>query len=198
MYPSNFQKLIDMYERLPGVGNKTATRYAFYLLNLSEDEVNTYIEAFEGLKDIKKCEVCGFLSDDDKCLICKDNSRDVRTIMVVGFPQDLIAIEKTNTYKGSYHVLNGLLSSSKGVFPEDLNIDKLLSRIDSGVKEIIIATSATMDGEMTALYLDKILKEKDVLVTRLAHGLPMGANLDYADELTLIKAMNNRKKIDNE
>ncbi len=198
MYPSNFQKLIDMYERLPGVGNKTATRYAFYLLNLSEDEVNTYIEAFEGLKDIKKCEVCGFLSDDDKCLICKDNSRDVSTIMVVGFPQDLIAIEKTNTYKGSYHVLNGLLSSSKGVFPEDLNIDKLLSRIDSGVKEIIIATSATMDGEMTALYLDKILKEKDVLVTRLAHGLPMGANLDYADELTLIKAMNNRKKIDNE
>ncbi len=198
MYPSNFQKLIDMYERLPGVGNKTATRYAFYLLNLSEDEVNTYIEAFEGLKDIKKCEVCGFLSDDDKCLICKDNSRDVSTIMVVGFPQDLIAIEKTNTYKGSYHVLNGLLSSSKGVFPEDLNIDKLLSRIDSGVKEIIIATSATMDGEMTALYLDKILKDKDVLVTRLAHGLPMGANLDYADELTLIKAMNNRKKIDNE
>ncbi len=198
MYPSNFQKLIDMYERLPGVGNKTATRYAFYLLNLSEDEVNTYIEAFEGLKDIKKCEVCGFLSDDDKCLICKDNSRDVSTIMVVGFPQDLIAIEKTNTYKGSYHVLNGLLSSSKGVFPEDLNIDKLLSRIDSSVKEIIIATSATMDGEMTALYLDKILKEKDVLVTRLAHGLPMGANLDYADELTLIKAMNNRKKIDNE
>lgn len=198
MYPSNFQKLIDMYERLPGVGNKTATRYAFYLLNLSEDEVNTYIEAFEGLKDIKKCEVCGFLSDDDKCLICKDNSRDTSTIMVVGFPQDLIAIEKTNTYKGSYHVLNGLLSSSKGVFPEDLNIDKLLSRIDSSVKEIIIATSATMDGEMTALYLDKILKEKDVLVTRLAHGLPMGANLDYADELTLIKAMNNRKKIDNE
>ncbi len=198
MYPSNFQKLIDMYERLPGVGNKTATRYAFYLLNLSEDEVNTYIEAFEGLKDIKKCEVCGFLSDDDKCLICKDNSRDVSTIMVVGFPQDLIAIEKTNTYKGSYHVLNGLLSSSKGVFPEDLNIDKLLSRIDSSVKEIIIATSATMDGEMTALYLDKILKDKDVLVTRLAHGLPMGANLDYADELTLIKAMNNRKKIDNE
>lgn len=198
MYPSNFQKLIDMYERLPGVGNKTATRYAFYLLNLSEDEVNTYIEAFEGLKDIKKCEVCGFLSDDDKCLICKDDSRDVSTIMVVGFPQDLIAIEKTNTYKGSYHVLNGLLSSSKGVFPEDLNIDKLLSRIDSGVKEIIIATSATMDGEMTALYLDKILKDKDVLVTRLAHGLPMGANLDYADELTLIKAMNNRKKIDNE
>lgn len=198
MYPSNFQKLIDMYERLPGVGNKTATRYAFYLLNLSEDEVNTYIEAFEGLKDIKKCEVCGFLSDDDKCLICKDDSRDVSTIMVVGFPQDLIAIEKTNTYKGSYHVLNGLLSSSKGVFPEDLNIDKLLSRIDSSVKEIIIATSATMDGEMTALYLDKVLKEKDVLVTRLAHGLPMGANLDYADELTLIKAMNNRKKIDNE
>ncbi len=198
MYPSNFQRLIDMYEKLPGVGNKTASRYAFYLLDLSEEEINSYIEAFKGLKDIKKCDVCGFLSDDDKCPICKDNARDKSTIMVVGYPQDLIAIEKTNTYRGTYHVLNGLLSSSKGIFPEDLNIDKLVSRIDSNIKEIIIATSPTMDGEMTALYLDKILKDKGVLVTRLAHGLPMGANLDYADELTLIKAMNNRKKFDNE
>lgn len=198
MYPNNFQKLIDMYEKLPGVGNKTAQRYAFALLDLSQDEIDDCIKAYQGLKSIKRCEVCGFLSDDNICPICKDDTREKNTIMVVGYPQDLMAIEKTNTYKGMYHVLNGLLSSSKGVFPEDLNIDKLLNRINENIKEVIIATSPTMDGEMTALYLDKILKEKNVLVTRLAHGLPMGANLDYADELTLIKAMSNRKKIENE
>lgn len=198
MYPNNFQKLIDMYEKLPGVGNKTAQRYAFALLDLSQDEIDDCIKAYQGLKSIKRCEVCGFLSDDNICPICKDDTREKNTIMVVGYPQDLMAIEKTNTYKGIYHVLNGLLSSSKGVFPEDLNIDKLLNRINENIKEVIIATSPTMDGEMTALYLDKILKEKNVLVTRLAHGLPMGANLDYADELTLIKAMSNRKKIENE
>lgn len=198
MYPNNFQKLIDMYEKLPGVGNKTAQRYAFALLDLSQDEIDDCIKAYQGLKSIKRCEVCGFLSDDNICPICKDDTREKNTIMVVGYPQDLMAIEKTNTYKGMYHVLNGLLSSSKGVFPEDLNIDKLLKRINENIKEVIIATSPTMDGEMTALYLDKILKEKNVLVTRLAHGLPMGANLDYADELTLIKAMSNRKKFENE
>ncbi len=198
MYPNNFQKLIDMYEKLPGVGNKSAQRYAFALLDLSQEEINDCIDAYQGLKNIKRCSVCGFLSDEDVCPICKDDTREKGTIMVVGYPQDLMAIEKTNTYKGMYHVLNGLLSSSKGVFPEDLNIDKLLNRIDESVNEVIVATSATMDGEMTALYLDKILKEKNVLVTRLAHGLPMGASLDYADELTLIKAMNNRKKFENE
>lgn len=198
MYPNNFQKLIDMYEKLPGVGNKTAQRYAFALLDLSQDEIDDCIKAYQGLKSIKRCEVCGFLSDDNICPICKDDTREKSTIMVVGYPQDLMAIEKTNTYKGMYHVLNGLLSSSKGVFPEDLNIDKLLNRINENIKEVIIATSPTMDGEMTALYLDKILKEKNVFVTRLAHGLPMGANLDYADELTLIKAMSNRKKFENE
>ena len=198
MYPNNFQKLIDMYEKLPGVGNKTAQRYAFALLDLSQDEIDDCIKAYQGLKSIKRCEVCGFLSDDNICPICKDDTREKNTIMVVGYPQDLMAIEKTNTYKGMYHVLNGLLSSSKGVFPEDLNINKLLNRINENIKEVIIATSPTMDGEMTALYLDKILKEKNVFVTRLAHGLPMGANLDYADELTLIKAMSNRKKFENE
>ena len=118
--------------------------------------------------------------------------------MVVGSAQDLIAIEKTNTYKGTYHILNGLLSSSKGIYPEDLSIDNLLKRINDNTQEIIVATPPTMDGEMTALYLDKVLKNKNILVTRLAHGLPMGASLDYTDELTLIKAMTNRKKIEEE
>jgi len=196
MYPSNFQKLIDIYEKLPGVGNKTAQRYAFGLLSLSEEEINEYVDALKEIRNIKTCKTCGFLSDEDECLICKDKSRDNKTIMVVAYPQDVVAIEKTESYHGLYHVLGGLLSSSKGTFPEDINIDSLIKRINDNTKEIIIATSPTMDGEMTALYLDKILKDKNILVTRLAHGLPMGSNLDYADELTLIKAMSNRRKIE--
>ncbi len=198
MYPNKFQKIIDIYEKLPGVGNKTAQRFAFTLLDLSREEIDDYANCLKELETLKRCKVCGFLSDEDLCPICLNKNRDKNIIMIVAYPQDLIAIEKTETYKGTYHVLNGLLSSSKGIFPEDLRINELLERIDDNTKEIIIATSPTMDGEMTALYLDKILKDKNILVTRLAHGLPMGANLDYADELTLIKAMNNRKKIDEE
>ncbi len=198
MYPYKFQKIIDIYEKLPGVGNKTAQRFAFTLLDLSKEELDDYANSLKELETLNRCKVCGFLSDGDLCPVCLDESRDKNIIMVVAYPQDLIAIEKTETYKGTYHILNGLLSSSKGVFPEDLRINELLERINNNTQEIIIATSPTMDGEMTALYLDKILKDKNVLVTRLAHGLPMGANLDYADELTLIKAMNNRKKIDEE
>ena len=198
MYPDKFQKVIDMYERLPGVGNKTAQRFAFTLLNLDNETLDAYADILRDLKNLERCKVCGFLSDDDTCPICKDESRDKNIIMVVGSAQDLIAIEKTNTYKGTYHILNGLLSSSKGIYPEDLSIDNLLKRINDNTQEIIVATPPTMDGEMTALYLDKVLKNKNVLVTRLAHGLPMGASLDYTDELTLIKAMTNRKKIEEE
>lgn len=196
MYPERFKKIIDIYEKLPGVGNKTAQRFAFTLLNLDNETLDAYAEAFKELKKLKRCEVCGFLSDDDMCPICKDIKRDHNVIMVVSSAQDLIAIEKTNTYKGTYHILNGLLSSSKGIYPEDLSIEHLLERINDNTKEIIIATPPTMDGEMTALYLNKVIKNKNVLITRLANGLPMGASLDYTDELTLIKAMDNRKKIE--
>lgn len=196
MYPDKFKKIIEIYEKLPGVGAKSAQRYAFTLLSFSQEEINDYVEALNDLKNIRKCKCCGFLSDEELCNICKDSSRDNSTIMVVAYPQDVVAIEKTETYKGYYHVLNGLLSSSKGVFPEDIDIEGLLKQINENTREIIIATSPTMDGEMTALYLDKILKDKNLLVTRLAHGLPMGASLDYADELTLIKAMSNRRKIE--
>ena len=198
MYPNSFDKLISIFEKLPGVGNKTAQRYAFSLLEKSDDEINEIIQNILNIKNIKKCKTCGFLCDEEECLICKDKSRDNSTIMVVAYPQDVVAIEKTQSYKGTYHVLNGLISSSKGVYPEDLDIDKLLKRITNITKEIIVATSPTLDGEMTALYLDKILKDKNVLVTRLAHGLPMGSSLDYADDLTLIKALDNRRKIEKE
>lgn len=195
MYPKNFTELMNAFEKLPGVGAKTAQRYAFSLLEKSEDEINEIVQNLSGIKKIKKCHTCGFITDEDECLFCKDKSRNTSTIMVVANSQDVLAIEKTQSYKGQYHVLNGLISSSKGIYPEDINIDGLLKRIDEGIQEVIVATSPTMDGEMTALYLDKILKDKNILVTRLAHGLPMGSNLDYADELTLIKALDNRTKI---
>ena len=198
MYPKRFEELIAMFEKLPGVGSKTAQRYAFTMLEKDEETLGEIAEAIKEIKEIRRCRICGFLSDEDTCQICRDNSRDKATIMVVAYPQDVVAIEKTESYKGMYHVLNGLISSTKGIFPQDIEIEKLLERINESVKEVIIATSPTLDGEMTALYLDKVLKEKGVLVTRLAHGLPMGASLDYADELTLIKDLDNRRRIENE
>ena len=196
MYPQDFDNIINLFERLPGVGYKTAQRYAFYLLEKSNDDIDTIVQNLLNIKNIKKCKTCGFLCQEDECEICKDKTRDITKIMVVAYPQDLVAIEKTGSYKGLYHVLNGLISSSKGIYPEDINIEQLLKRIDDTVKEVIIATSPTMDGEMTALYLNKILENKNILVTRIAHGLPMGSSLDYADDLTLIKALDNRRKIE--
>ena len=198
MYPAQFEQLIAMFEKLPGVGNKTAQRYAFTLLEKDQEEIGEMIDVLNGLKEIRRCHICGFLSAEDTCPFCKDQTRNRSLIMVVANPQDVVAIEKTDSYKGMYHVLGGLISSSKGIYPEDINIEGLLKRITPEIKEIIVATSPTMDGEMTALYLDKVLKDKGVLITRLAHGLPMGASLDYADELTLIKALDNRRKIENE
>ena len=198
MYPKTFELLIDQLEKLPGVGNKTAQRYAFSLLEKDSEQLDELIASLASLKQIRKCRICGFISDEDECVFCKDHTRNSSLLMVVASSQDVVAMEKTGSYKGLYHVLNGLISSSKGVFPEDINIEGLLHRITPEIKEVIIATSPTMDGEMTALYLDKILKDRDVLVTRLAHGLPMGAALDYADDLTLIKALDNRRKIDHE
>ncbi|MBQ5444940.1 MAG: recombination protein RecR, partial [Erysipelotrichaceae bacterium] len=159
MYPKKFEELCSAFEKLPGVGTKTAQRYAFTMLDRSSEQVEEMIDALKGLKQIKKCRICGFLSDEDECLFCKDRTRSNSSIMVVAYPQDVAAIERTGSYKGMYHVLNGLISSSKGIYPEDINIEKLLSRIDGSVKEVIVATSPTMDGEMTALYLDKVLKE---------------------------------------
>ncbi len=198
MYPKKFEDLCSAFEKLPGVGAKTAQRYAFTMLDKTSEQVDEMVDALKGMRQIRKCRICGFLSDEDECLFCKDRTRNTSSIMVVAYPQDVAAIERTGSYKGMYHVLGGLISSSKGIYPEDINIEKLLNRINASVKEVIVATSPTMDGEMTALYLDKILKDKGVLVTRLAHGLPMGASLDYADDLTLIKAMDNRRKIQDE
>ncbi len=198
MYPKQFSKLISTLEQLPGVGEKTAQRYAFSLLEKEPEDIADLILSLQELKQIRRCRICGFLTDEEECSFCRDANRDTSKIMVLAYPQDVIAMEKTGSYNGLYHVLNGLISSTKGIFPEDINIEGLLKRITPEMKEIIVAVSPTMDGEMTSLYLNKILHDKGILITRLAHGLPMGSSLDYADELTLIKALNNRRKIENE
>ena len=221
MYPEKFNHLIELLEQLPGVGKKTATRYAFFLLNKNASFKSELIDSINGLNEIKKCKVCGFLSDEDECLICRDKSRNGtggfesegtggfessgtggfesegtggRIITVVAYPSDVVALESLGEYKGKYHVLNGLISSSKGIFPEDINIDSLFKRLDD-VDEVILALPSTVEGEITSLYIEKLLKDYDVTVSKLASGIPMGTSLEYADDLTLSKALNNRIKV---
>lgn len=196
MYPKKFEALVEAYRHLPGVGLKTAERYAFETIEWNEETLDTMIESFVNAKDgIHKCHICGNLSEDDTCEVCKDSMRNQNMICVVQSAKDVIAMEKTREFNGVYHVLNGVISTSKGVLPEDINIDSLLKRINEDTKEIIIATNPTVEGETTALYLSKLLERYEVNVTRIAHGLPMGGHLDYADELTLIKAFEGRKKM---
>lgn len=195
MYPETFEKLINSLRKLPGVGSKSAERYAFHLLELSEQEIDEFIKSLQDMKlKLKKCSRCGNLAEEDLCEVCKDTSRDINTICIVQSAKDVIAIEKMNSYTGVYHVLHGVISTSKGVMPNDINIDSLIARINDSTKEVIIAINPTIEGETTALYLSKLLQKYNIEVTRLAHGLPMGGHLDYADELTLMKAMEGRSK----
>ncbi len=196
MYPGKFEDLIEAFRHLPGVGIKTAERYAFTALEWDEETLDAFIRALDALHGgIRKCSVCGNLSDDDKCMICRDDTRNPNVICVVQSPKDVIAMEKTKEYNGVYHVLNGVINTAKGVMPQDLNIKSLLDRVNDDTEEVILATNPTVEGETTALYLAKLLETKNINVTRIAHGLPMGGHLDYADELTLIKAFEGRKKM---
>ena len=197
MYPKKFEALVECYRRLPGVGIKTAERYAFQTLEWDDETMDSWIHAFQNAKEgLKKCAVLGNLSEDGTCDICGDKSRNSQIICVVQSPKDVIAMEKTKEYSGVYHVLNGVISTSKGILPEDINIDSLLNRISEETEEIIIATNPTVEGETTALYLSKLLEKYPFTGARIAHGLPMGGHLDYADELTLIKAIEGRKKME--
>ncbi len=197
MYPKSLQDLIERFRCLPGVGEKSAERYALSILERKEEDVEAFAQALINVKNnLHYCKVCGNLTEDDTCEICRNDNRNQDVIFVVQSPKDIIAMEKTNEFQGVYHVLNGLISTTKGIMPEDLNIDSLLLRAKSA-KEIILATNTTMDGEMTAMYLNKLIKEEcpDVLITRIAHGLPSGGMLDYADEMTLAHALTDRKKM---
>jgi len=197
MYPSSIQKLIESFRSLPGVGEKTAERYALSVSEMEPEKVEQFALALNDVRTkLKRCSICGNLSDQDECEICRNPDRSHKQIFVVQSPKDVIAMEKAGEYRGVYHVLNGVISPSKGVMPEDLEIDKLVERA-ANCEEVILATSNTMDGETTAMYLDRLLREQcpDLLVTRIAHGLPAGGLLDYADEMTLAYALSNRRSM---
>lgn len=191
------QSLTDSFHKLPGVGPRSAERMAYAVLAMSEEDKLAFIDAIAKVKDeIHPCPICGLYAEGELCDICGDPNRDHGTICVVSNEKDALAIEKMESYKGVYHVLGGLLNASKGISMGDLRIDSLLSRVkEGGVKEVILALSATLEGETTSLFLAKLLEKENVLVTRLGYGLPMGASLDYADSLTLGKAFEGRKKL---
>jgi recombination protein RecR len=196
MYPKALQNAIDQLRKLPGVGQKTAERYAMTLLNLGDDDIKLFTEAILHAKlSLHPCPVCGNLAEKERCDICLDPKRDQQIICVVQDIRDVVALERSHEYKGLYHVLRGAISTQKGILPEDINLESLLPRLGETVKEVIIATNPTLDGETTALYLAKRLESYPCEVTRLAHGIPMGGHVEYADELTLIKAMEGRKRM---
>ena len=191
------QRLEESLAKLPSIGKKSAERMAFAMLNMEDDDLEEFASAVKNLKQsIHFCPICGNLTEGEKCYVCEDQERDRHTIMVVASPKDVIAFESSEGYNGLYHVLGGTISLSKGINTDYLNIDSLLKRVsEEDIKEVIIATNPTVDGETTALYISKLLEKYDVNVTRLAYGLPMGASLDYADALTLSKAVEGRRKI---
>jgi recombination protein RecR len=196
MYPKILLNLIEELKKLPGVGSKTAERYAFEIINRDHQDIEAFAHALLKIKDsLKACTICGNITEDALCDICKDKHRERSVICVVSHPKDIIAMEKMGEFHGVYHVLNGVISTFKGILPEDINIETLINRVDDQISEVIIATNPTIEGETTALYIAKKLQLKGANVTRLASGLPMGGHLDYADEMTLIKAMEGRKKI---
>ena len=196
MYPKPLQKLIEQLKNLPTVGDKTAQRYAMRILDMQPEQVAQLVESIISAKQtIKPCEKCGNWSEHQHCDICLDGTRDHQTICVVTHPVDVMAMEKTGQFKGVYHVLNGLISPMNQVLPNDLNIQSLTQRVNEGVTELILALSATIEGETTALYLAKLYSDK-TKITHLAQGLPMGSQLEYMDELTLVRSLNNRKQYD--
>ena len=190
-------RLEDSLNKLPSVGRKSAERMAFAMLEMSDEDLEEFAASIKELKaSIHKCPTCGMLTDSDECEVCSNPNRDQTTLMVVSYPKDVISIEKSNGYSGLYHVLNGEICLAKGKDASSLNIDKLIARIEEGdIQEIIMATNPTIDGETTALYLTKILEPHNITITRLAYGLQMGGNIDYTDQLTLLKALEGRRKL---
>ena len=190
-------RLEESLAKLPSVGKRSAERMAYAMLNMEDDDLTEFSDAIKNLKQsVHVCPICGFLSEEEICPICVDEDRDQDTLMVVSFPKDVIAFENAEYYHGLYHVLNGVISLSKGSTVEDLNINSLLKRLDEHhFKEVIIATNPTIEGETTALYIAKLIESKVDTVSRLAYGLQMGGNLDYTDALTLSKAVEGRRKL---
>ena len=195
--PKSFSNLVENLTILPGVGEKTAERYVYSLYERDIDEITNLSNALlEFKKNIKNCNICGCLSDYDTCEICSDGDRDVSTICVVEDSKSVFFIEKTGKFRGYYHVLNGLISPIEGINPEDLNISKLINdRINDSVKEIIIALNPSIEGEVTSMYLQKLLEKKNVKVSRLSYGIPMGSDIEYLDPIMISKALDDRKTV---
>lgn len=193
-YPQPLTDLIVAFSRLPGVGPKTAGRLAFYLLR-NPDQAGELAEAVTGaLRDIKQCTVCGNYTDIDPCKICSGERRNTTMLCIVEQPRDVVALEKTGEFKGRYHVLHGVLSPMEGIGPEQLNLTTVFRRLE-GIQEVILALNPTVEGEATALYISKLLKPQGVRVTRIAHGLPVGGDLEYADEVTIARALEGRRQL---
>lgn len=196
-YALPIANLIEQFSKLPGIGKKTAQRLAFYILEMEDLEAEKLSMAIVNAKEkISLCSICCNLTDDDPCYICSNENRDKSLICVVEGAKDIIAMERSREYKGEYHVLHGVISPMDNIGPKDIKIRELLNRLsDDIVKEVIIATNPTVEGEATALYLSKLIKPLGVKVTRIAHGIPVGGDLEYFDEVTLSKAMDNRREM---
>ncbi|MBS4462749.1 MULTISPECIES: recombination mediator RecR [unclassified Facklamia] len=196
-YPAPIAKLINSFTKLPGIGAKTAARLAFHVIDMDEREVTEFAQNLINVKrDLKYCHICGNITDVDPCIICSDTHRDVSTILVVEDTRAIMSLERMQEYHGLYHVLHGVLSPMEGIGPDDLNIAQLIQRLqDERIQEVIIATNATAEGEATAMYLSRLLKPAGIKVTRLAHGLAVGSDIEYADEMTLFRAIEGRREL---
>ncbi|MBQ1898125.1 MAG: recombination protein RecR [Ruminococcus sp.] len=191
------QRLVEQFERLPGIGSKTAQRLAYFVLNMPSERAKEFSDAImEAHQKIRRCEICCNFSDQEKCPICRNDARDKSTICVVETPRDAIALEGTGEYKGTYHVLHGVISPLNGIGPDQLCIKQLLSRLNNGeVNEVIMATNPTVEGEATAMYISRLLKPLGIRITRLAYGIPVGSDLEYADDVTLARALEGRSEL---
>lgn len=197
-YPRPLGKLINELSKLPGIGGKTAQRLAFHLLSVTDDEAKALADAItEAKQTMKYCSVCGNLTDEDPCSICTDQTRRQDVICVVESPKDVMAMERIREFDGLYHVLHGAISPMDGVGPEDINLKQLITRLqgNSQVKELILATNPNIEGEATAMYIARLIKPSGIKVSRIANGIPVGGDLEYADEVTLLKAMEGRREL---
>lgn len=195
-YGDPITKLIEQLARFPGLGSKTAQRLAFHIINMPEQEARALADCIVNAKtQIKYCSCCCNLTDSDPCHICSNTKRDHSTIMVVENPRDMAAYEKTNEFKGVYHILHGAISPLKDIGPNDIKIKELMTRLDESVKEVIVATNPTVEGEATAMYLSRLIKPLGITVSRIAHGVPVGSDLEYVDEVTLSRALEGRQEM---
>ena len=196
-YPEPIARLMDSFMKLPGIGAKTAARLAFFCMDMREEDVLNFANSLISCKrDLRMCSVCGNVTQEDPCEICADTTRDRTKILVVEDARDVMAMERLQEYNGRYHVLGGVLSPMEGIGPEDLNIPSLLQRLQNEeVKEVIVATNATAEGEATAMYLSRLIKPAGIKITRLAHGLSVGTDIEYADEMTLYRAIEGRREL---